>query len=130
MFILGGDYTLFPGGRLLQKISSLAQLLPFRSLPQILDPSLRFVDPLDVSYPVAEFLSDFRKSFSQNIELTSCQFNLLMNLNHLLKPSIILAGEMLCRKKSMPNKKERRRLSLIACRERSHWLQVDLQDLA
>lgn len=27
----------------------------------------------------------------QNIELTSCQFNLLMNLNHLLKPSIILA---------------------------------------
>nr|KUM48022.1 hypothetical protein ABT39_MTgene5017 [Picea glauca] len=37
--------------------------------------------------------------FPQNIELTSCQFNLLMNLNHLLKPSIILAGEMLCRKK-------------------------------
>lgn len=49
----------------------------------------------------------------QNIELTSCQFNLLMNLNHLLKPSIILAGEMLCRKKSMPRKK-RKRLFLIA----------------
>lgn len=32
--------------RLLQKISSLAQLLPFQSPPQILDPSLRFVDPL------------------------------------------------------------------------------------
>lgn len=42
MFILGGDYSLFPRVRLLQKISSLAQLLPFQSLPQILDPSLRF----------------------------------------------------------------------------------------
>lgn len=40
MFILGGDYIMFPRLRLLQKISSLAQ-----SLPQILDPSLRFVDP-------------------------------------------------------------------------------------
>lgn len=67
--------------------------------------------------------------FPQNIELTSCQFNLLMNLNHLLKPPIILAGEMLCRKKEMPRKK-RIRLSLIACRETSHWLQVDLQDQA
>lgn len=67
--------------------------------------------------------------FPQNIELTSCQFNLLMNLNHLLKPPIILAGEMLYRKKSMPRKK-RIRLSLIACRETSHWLQVDLQDQA
>ena len=104
MFILGGDYIMFPRLRLLQKISSLAQLLPLQSLPQILDPSLRFVDPLDVSYPVAEFLSDFRKSFSQNIELTSCQFNLLMNLNHLLQPEIILAGEMLCRKKEKKNK--------------------------
>uniref|UniRef100_A0A6N2L122 Cytochrome c assembly protein domain-containing protein n=1 Tax=Salix viminalis TaxID=40686 RepID=A0A6N2L122_SALVM len=37
------------------------------------------------------------------------QFNLLMNLNHLLKPSIILAGEMLCRK--MPRKKRIRRQS-------------------
>ena len=46
MFLLGGDYSLFPRVRLLQKISSLAQLLPFQSLPQILDPSLRFVDPL------------------------------------------------------------------------------------
>lgn len=46
MFILGGDYSLFPRVRLLQKISSLAQFLPFQSLPQILDPSLRFVDPL------------------------------------------------------------------------------------
>lgn len=46
MFILGGDYIMFPRLRLLQKISSLAQLLPFQSLPQILDPSLRFVDPL------------------------------------------------------------------------------------
>lgn len=43
MFILGGDYSLFPRVRLLQKISSLAQLLPFQSLPQILDPSLRFL---------------------------------------------------------------------------------------
>ena len=41
MFILGGDYIMFPRLILLQKISSLAQ-----SLPQILDPSLRFVDPL------------------------------------------------------------------------------------
>ncbi|KAK4337467.1 hypothetical protein NitaMp106 (mitochondrion) [Nicotiana tabacum] len=46
MFILGGDYSLFPRVRLLQKISSLAQLLPFQSLPQILDPALSFVDPL------------------------------------------------------------------------------------
>lgn len=83
-----------------------------------------------VSYPVEGLLSYLMNRFPQNIELTSCQFNLLMNLNHLLKPSIILAGEMLCRKKSMPNKKKRRRLSLIACRERSHWLQVDLQDQA
>ena len=45
-FLLGGDYSLFPRVRLLQKISSLAQLLPFQSPPQILDPSLRFVDPL------------------------------------------------------------------------------------
>lgn len=79
-----------------------------------------------VSYPVEGFLSYL---MPQNIELTSCQFNLIMNLNHLLKPSIILAGEMLCRKKSMPRKK-RKRLSLIACRETSHWLQVDLQDQA
>ena len=41
MFILGGDYIMFPRLRLLQKIRSLAQ-----SLPHILDPSLRFVDPL------------------------------------------------------------------------------------
>lgn len=46
MFILGGDYIMFPRLRLLQKIRSLAQLLPFQSLPQILDPFLRFVDPL------------------------------------------------------------------------------------
>jgi len=82
-----------------------------------------------VSYPVEGFLSYLMNRFPQNIELTSCQFNLLLNLNHLLKPSIILAGEMLCRKKSMPRKK-RKRLSLIACRETSHWLQVDLQDQA
>ena len=82
-----------------------------------------------VSYPVEGFLSYLMNRFPQNIELTSCQFNFLMNLNHLLKPSIILAGEMLCRKKSMPRKK-RKRLSLIACRETSHWLQVDLQDQA
>ncbi|CAA3012773.1 Hypothetical predicted protein [Olea europaea subsp. europaea] len=50
------------------------------------------------SLPVA---SSDSGSLSQ-IELTSCQFNLLMNLNHLLKPPIILAGEMLYRKKSMP----------------------------
>lgn len=56
------------------------------------------------SYPVEGFLSYLMNCFPQNIELTSCQFNLLMNLNHLLKPSIILAGEMLCRKKSMPRK--------------------------
>lgn len=60
-----------------------------------------------VSYPVEGFLSYLMNRFPQNIELTSCQFNLLMNLNHLLKPSIILAGEMLCRKKSMPRKKKR-----------------------
>ena len=82
-----------------------------------------------LSYPVEGLLSYLMNRFPQNIELTSCQFNLLMNLNHLLKPSIILAGEMLCRKKSMPRKK-RIRLSLIACRETSHWLQVDLQDQA
>ena len=46
MFILGGDYSLFPRVRLLQKISSLAQLLPFQSLPKIMDPALSFVDPL------------------------------------------------------------------------------------
>lgn len=76
------------------------------------------------SYPVEGFLSYLMNSFPQNIELTSCQFNLLMNLNHLLKPLIILAGEMLCRKKSMPRKK-RIRLSLIARGETSpsHWLQ-------
>ena len=82
-----------------------------------------------VSYPVEGLLSYLMNRFPQNIELTSCQFNLLMNLNHLLKPPIILAGEMLCRKKEMPRKK-RIRLSLIACRETSHWLQVDLQDQA
>jgi hypothetical protein len=46
-----------------------------------------------------------------------------MNLNSLLKLPIILAEERLCKKK-------RRKLSLIACRERSHWLQVNLQDQA
>ena len=60
-----------------------------------------------VSYPVEGFLSYLMNRFPQNIELTSCQFNLLMNLNHLLKPSIILAGEMLCRKKSMPRKEKK-----------------------
>nr|YP_009045815.1 orf221 [Batis maritima]AIC83418.1 orf221 [Batis maritima] len=82
-----------------------------------------------VSYLVEGFLSYLMNRFPQNIELTSCQFNLLMNLNHLLKPSIILAGEMLCRKKSMPRKK-RIRLSLIARRETSHLMQVDLSDQA
>ena len=126
MFILGGDYSLFPRVRLLQKISSDAQLLPFQSLPKILDPALSFVDPLKFLILLKAY-----ESFSpkQKIELTSSQFNLLMNLNHLLKPPIILAGEMLYRKKSMPRKKIIR-LSLIACRERSHWLQVDLQDQA
>lgn len=126
MFILGGDYSLFPRVRLLQKINSLAQLLPFQSLPKILDPALSFVDPLKFLILLKAY-----ESFSpkQKIELTSSQFNLLMNLNHLLKPPIILAGEMLYRKKSMPRKKIIR-LSLIACRERSHWLQVDLQDQA
>ena len=71
-----------------------------------------------VSYPVEGFLSYLMNRFPQNIELTSCQFNLLMNLNHLLKPSIILAGEMLCRKKSMPRKKEKD-LGV----ETGHWLQ-------
>lgn len=46
IFLLGGDYSLFPRVRLLQKIRSLAQLLPFQSLPQILDPAPRFIDPL------------------------------------------------------------------------------------
>nr|BAO50918.1 putative uncharacterized protein [Hevea brasiliensis] len=55
MFILGGDYSLFPRVRLLQKISSLTQLLPCQSLPQILDPSLRFVDPL--KFLIEVFLS-------------------------------------------------------------------------
>lgn len=81
----------------------LAQLLPFQSLPQILDPSLRFVDPLKFLILLKDFY--LMNRFPQKIELTSCQFNLLMNLNHLLKPPIILAGEMLYRKKSMPRKK-------------------------
>ena len=67
-----------------------------------------------VSYPVEGLLSYLMNRFPQNIELTSCQFNLLMNLNHLLKPSIILAGEMLCRKKEMPRKKESDLVSLPA----------------
>lgn len=83
-----------------------------------------------VSYPVEGFLSYLIYRFPKKIELTSFQFNLLMNLNHLLKPPIILAGEILYRKKSMPRKEKRIRLSLIACRERSHCLQVDLQDQA
>jgi hypothetical protein len=49
-FILGGNYSLFPRVRLLQKIRSLAQ-----SLPQILDPSLRFVDPLKFLIPLKDF---------------------------------------------------------------------------
>ena len=107
MFILGGDYTLFPRGRLLQKISSLANSFPSQSLPQILDPSLR-EKPLFFLIPLKDScLILFMNCFPQNIELTSCQFNLLMNLNHLLKPSIILAGEMLCRKKSMPKKEKK-----------------------
>lgn len=90
------------------QVSSLAQLLSFPvafsdsgSLSQVRRSSL-------FSYPVEGFLSYL---MPQNIELTSCQFNLLMNLNHLLKPSIILAGDMLCRIKSMP---KRIRLSFIA----------------
>ena len=58
-----------------------------------------------VSYPVEGLLSYPINRFPQNIELTSCQFNLLMNLNRLLKPSIILAGEMLCKKNEMPRNK-------------------------
>nr|YP_010833595.1 hypothetical protein QLP06_mgp018 [Jatropha curcas]WFG81221.1 hypothetical protein [Jatropha curcas] len=98
----------FPG--LLQKIKSLTQLLPCQSLSQILDPSLRFVDPLKFLILLKYFCLIL---CPQNIELTSCQFNLLMNLNYLLKPSIILAGE---RRNQCPGKK-RIRLSLIACRE-------------
>ena len=62
MFLLGGDYSLFPRVRLLQKISSLAQLLPFQSLPQILDLSLRCRSS-QLSYPVEGFLS--YEEFSQ-----------------------------------------------------------------
>lgn len=50
MFILGGDYSLFPRVRLLQKIRSLPQ-----SLPQIQDPSLWFVDPLKYLIPLKDF---------------------------------------------------------------------------
>ena len=46
-------------------------------------------------YPVEGFFSTQLYRFPKKIELTSCQFNLFMNLNHLLKPQIILAGEML-----------------------------------
>nr|YP_010048798.1 hypothetical protein J6695_mgp17 [Aquilaria sinensis]QPK77173.1 hypothetical protein [Aquilaria sinensis] len=128
MFILGGDYTMFPG-RLLQKISSLAQLLPLPAASSDSGSLSQVRRSSQVYYPVEKKNDYLMNRFPQNIELTSCQFNLLMNLNHLLKPSIILAGEMLCRKKSMPRKK-RIRLSLIARRETSHWLQVDLQDQA
>lgn len=55
MFVLGGDYSKFPRVRLLQKISSLPQLLPFQSLTQILDPSLGFVDPLKFLISLKDF---------------------------------------------------------------------------
>lgn len=93
MFILGGDYTMFPRVRLLQKISSLAQLLSFQPLPQILDPSLRAKSASQVSYPVEGFLSYLMNRFPQNIELTLCQFNLLMNLNtHLFLNALLPLG--------------------------------------
>lgn len=124
IFLLGGDYSLFPRVRLLQKISSLAQLLPFQSPPQILDPSLRFLILLKdfdlinyIVFPKRSSLPHVSSIFSWTWILDTP------------KPPIILAGEMLYRNKSMPRKK-RIRLSLIACRERSHWLQVDLQDQA
>ena len=110
-------YFLFPR---LRKISSLAQLLPLQSLPQILDPSLRFVDPLKFLISLKDFVLSYAPK--HRAYLMSVQSSLLMNLNHLLKPSIILAGEMLCRKKSMPRKK-RKRLRRIACVETGHWLQ-------
>ena len=69
MFIPGGDYIIF----FFPKISSLAQLLPLQSLPQILDPVRR---SSQVSYLVEGFLSYL---MPQNIELTSCQFNLLFS---------------------------------------------------
>ena len=107
MFILGGDYSLFPQVRLLQKISSPVASLPVASSDSGSLSQVRRSSQL--SYPVEGLLSYLMNRFPQNIELTSCQFNLLMNLNHLLKPSIILAGEMLCRK--MPRKKRIRRQS-------------------
>ena len=55
MFLLGGDYSLFPKVRLLTKISSDAQLLSFQSLPSILDPSRLFVDLLFFLIPLKDF---------------------------------------------------------------------------
>lgn len=73
---------------------------------------LRFWIHLSGSSILSSFLSRWRifvLSYApkHRAYLMSVQSSLLMNLNHLLKPSIILAGEMLCRKKSMPRKKEK-----------------------
>ena len=46
-----------------------------------------------ISYPVEGFLSYLMNRFPQNIELTLCQFNLLMNLNtHLFLNALLPLG--------------------------------------
>lgn len=129
MFILGGDYIMFPRLRLLQKISSLAQLLPFQSLSQILDPSLRFVDPLKFLIPLKDCCLILSIVFPKTSSLphVSSIFSWTWIICWSLQSFLLercYAGRNQC-----PGKK-RIRLSLIACRETSHWLQVDLQDQA
>lgn len=130
IFLLGGDYSLFPRVRLLQKISSLAQLLPFQSPPQILDPSLRFVDPLKFLILLKDFdqlnYIVFPKDRAYLMSVQSSHEPESSSITSTLQ-SFLLRDAI----QEERNAQEKRiRLSLIACRERSHWLQVDLQDQA
>ncbi|PHT42533.1 hypothetical protein CQW23_16558 [Capsicum baccatum] len=71
MFILGGDYSLFPRVRLLQKISSLSQLLPFQSLPKIMDPALSFIGPLKFLILLKAYESFYSKDRAYLISVQS-----------------------------------------------------------
>ncbi len=110
-------YFLFPR---LRKISSLAQLLPLQSLPQILDPSLRFVDPLKFLISLKDFCLILCPKTSSLPHVSSI-------FSSHEPESFAEAFNHSCWRDAMQeeiNAQEKRKiLRRIACVETGHWLQ-------
>ena len=110
-------YFLFPR---LRKISSLAQLLPLQSLPQILDPSLRFVDPLKFLISLKDFCLILCPKTSSLPHVSSI-------FSSHEPESFAEAFNHSCWRDAMQEEinaqEKRKRLRRIACVETGHWLQ-------